>query len=126
MQTHLCRQSALGAMCGNMPPTISIPCVKTGLAPLCLGLYYNQVPERDGSSMTSSRRTKGKSEAGMIESAWEERSGAEQPPRRGRPGVSADVTAVTILEVNKLNLEREDRELGGTLVGGRLTVVWKL
>lgn len=52
--------------------------------------------------------------------------GAEQPPRRGRPGVSADVTAVTILEVNKLNLEREDRELGGTLVGGRLTVVWKL
>lgn len=53
-----------------------------------------------------------------------ERSGAASPERPAR--VSADVTAVTILEVNKLNLEREDRELGGRLVGGRVTVVWKL
>lgn len=44
----------------------------------------------------------------MIESAWEEWGGAASLERPA-PGVSADVTAVTILEANKLNSERVDR-----------------
>lgn len=80
-------------MCGNMPPTILIPCVNRGLAPLCLGLYYTKSQRERWFEHDLIRLNKRRSKAEKIERDW-----AEQ--RRlwgGQARASADVIEISIL-----------------------------